>query len=82
MAIELTSAQEQALDEHNGFVQGDSYVLMTKKLYRHTMGIESDEELADSIRAIKQGLADIEAGRTRPFREVLAELGQTDAVSG
>lgn len=33
-----------------------------------------DEELAASVKAIREGLTDIDAGRTRPFHDVLAEL--------
>ncbi len=35
---------------------------------------ELTKELAASIKAIEQGLADIEAGRVRPFQEFISEL--------
>ena len=80
MKAELTKAQEQALNENHGFVQGSSYVLMSIDVFRQTMGVGSDDQLAASLKAIETGLADVEAGRTRPYREVLAELGSDDAV--
>jgi len=80
MNPDLTQEQEQALNENHGFVQGSSYVLMSIDVFRQTMGVGSDDELAASLKAIEQGLADVEAGRTRPYREVLAELGSDDAV--
>lgn len=77
---DLTSEQQKALDANHGCVQGKGYILMSIDVFRNTMGVGSDEALAKSLKAIEQGHADVEAGRTRPFREVLAELGNDDAV--
>ena len=41
-----------------------------------------EAEMAAALQAIQEGLADIDAGRTRPFREVMAELGQLDGPQG
>ena len=71
---ELTKDQQKALEENDGFIEGFSYVIMTKDVYRQTMGIGTDEELAASIKAIEQGLADVEAGRVRPFQEFISEM--------
>tara|TARA_R110002167_G_scaffold319685_2_gene525471 strand:+ start:119 stop:244 length:126 start_codon:yes stop_codon:yes gene_type:complete len=38
------------------------------------MGVDTDAELSASLEEIKEGLADIDAGHTRPFRDILAEL--------
>lgn len=35
---------------------------------------QSDEERRETLEAIRQGLADVEAGRVRPAREAIAEL--------
>ncbi|QDT45723.1 hypothetical protein Pan241w_58510 [Gimesia alba] len=74
----LTEEQRQALDQHHGLVEvdeeGRKYVLMSQEVYREIMGIGTEEELAASLSALQEGLADIDAGRTRPFRDVLAEL--------
>jgi hypothetical protein len=35
---------------------------------------QSDEERQETFEAIRDGLADVEAGRVRPAREALAEL--------
>lgn len=48
-----------------------AYVLMSIELFREMMGVGTDEEMAASLEAIEEGLADVEAGRTRPFRDVL-----------
>jgi hypothetical protein len=77
---ELTSEQQQALVANSGCVQGKDYVLMSLDVFRNTMGVGSDEELAASLKALQQGHADVEAGRTRPYRDVLNELGADDAV--
>lgn len=77
----LTEEQRQALDQHHGLVEvdeeGQKYVLMSQEVYREIMGIGTEEELAASLNALQEGLADIDAGRTRPFRDVLAELEDT-----
>jgi len=77
---DLTAEQQQALDANQGCLQGKGYILMSINVFRDTMGVGSDEELAASLKAIGQGHADVQAGRTRPYREVLAELGNNDAV--
>ena len=35
---------------------------------------QTEEERADTLAAIREGLADVEAGRVRPAREAIAEL--------
>ena len=80
MIPELTHNQKQALNQGHGFVSGSSYVLMTMELYREMMGVGSDEMLNASLKAIQCGLADVEAGRTRPYQDVLADLHDGDAV--
>jgi hypothetical protein len=41
----LTAEQEQALDESNGIVQGESYVLMRPEAFLTCLGYDSLEEL-------------------------------------
>ncbi len=80
MKPELTHDQKQALNQGHGFVSGPSYVLMTTDMYREMMGVGSDEEMNASLQAIQRGLADVDAGRTRPYQDVLADLDDDDAV--
>lgn len=80
MTIKLTSEQKQALELQKGLVHEESFVLMSKEVYWKAMGVESEAELNESLKAIERGLADVEAGRTRPFRDVLAELRSRYAV--
>ena len=79
MTPKLSNDIEQAVERNHGFMQVDglrtSYVVMSIDAYREMMGVGSDEALSASLKAIDEGLADVEAGRTRPFRDVLAELG-------
>jgi predicted transcriptional regulator len=86
MAIKLSTEVEAAILQGRGMARlegdRDSYVVMTLKAYRELSGVGTDEELAESLRAIEEGLADIAAGRTRPFRDVLAELSTTDEIPG
>ena len=85
MSIKLPPDIEQLVAEGQGLAtiegQGDTYVVMSDAAYREALGIGSDEELRDSLKAIEQGLADAAAGRTRPFRDVISELRRGDAVS-
>ncbi|WP_197996235.1 hypothetical protein [Gimesia panareensis] len=47
---------------------------MSIEIYRDMLGVGTDEELAASLQALEEGVADVDAGRTRPFRDVLDEL--------
>jgi len=71
---DLTTEQQQALQQGHGFVQGASYVLMTVDLYRDMMGVGSADEMQKSVAAIEEGLQDVEAGRTRSMDAVFQEL--------
>jgi predicted transcriptional regulator len=57
--------------------QRSEYVVMRMDIYRELMGVGSDEEFAASVAAIREGMEDVRAGRTRPAREFLEELGRT-----
>lgn len=81
MTLRLNDDLDQALNQQRGFLQaegrsGKVYVISTQ-VYREMMGVGTDEDLAASLKAIEEGLADIDAGRTRPFRQVLNELGKS-----
>lgn len=47
---------------------------MSIDVYRETMGVDSDEELAASLKAIEEGLAEVKAGRTVPLEKVFTDL--------
>ena len=81
MTLKISNEQRQALQKAAGKLvevhddqSQETYVLMSHEVFREMMGVGSDEEMAASLQAIEEGLADVAAGRTRPFREVLAEL--------
>jgi PHD/YefM family antitoxin component YafN of YafNO toxin-antitoxin module len=78
MMTRLTDEQTQAVDEHDGFLEveggGAVYVLMSMQVYREMMGIGSEAEYRASIEAIREGLADVEAGRTRPIDDFFQDL--------
>ena len=44
------------------------------------MGVGSDEEMADSLKAIDEAIADIDAGRTVPMDRVFQELDEKYGV--
>lgn len=76
--MKLTDDQQRVVRANQGCVQaegtGDRYVVMSMNVYREMMGVGTNEDLAASLEAIDQGLADVDADRTRPYRELLAEL--------
>ncbi len=74
--LPLTDQQKQALAANHGCVQGDDFILMSIDVFRETMGVGTEEALAESLKAIEEGHADVEAGRTRPYLDVLADLGK------
>jgi hypothetical protein len=78
MSEKLSPELQQAVDAHDGCLSvpaGDrNYVVMSMKLFRDMLGVGTEEELQQSLQSIDRGQADVAAGRTRPFRDVLAEL--------
>ena len=86
MKPELTDQQRQAVDEHHGFIEvesGDStYVLMSMQVYRDMMGVGSDAEYEASLKAVGEGLADVEAGRTRPVEDFFREFDRKHGIQG
>ena len=82
MTPELTQAQQEALTEHDGFVQTPSYVLMSMDVFRNTMGVTSDEELQASLRDIHAAMADLAAGRAIPLTEAKQRLEAKYGVPG
>lgn len=72
---------QDAVNANHGMVQtDDGFVFMSMNVFREMMGVGSDDELQQSLAAIERGIADMEAGRTRPWREVFAEIGKKHAV--
>ncbi len=71
---DLTQEQRQALDHNLGFIRGSSYVLMSIDVFRNTMGIDSDEELAASLQAINEAMGDLNAGNTIPLADAKQRL--------
>ncbi len=73
----LTPDMEQTVQQHGGRAEFDgqqgAYIVMTMDLYQAMVGPDFEA----SIKAIQQGLADVEAGRTQPAEEFFAELRQT-----
>ena len=77
------SEVEQAVQRNHGCIQvrgtQTTYVVMSIEAYREMLGVD-DAELAESLRAVNEGLADVDAGRTRPFRDAFADLGRHDTL--
>ncbi|MEZ6060055.1 MAG: hypothetical protein R3C19_06820 [Planctomycetaceae bacterium] len=74
MSIDLTEDMKAALSRSHGFLSGEGFVLMSEAAYRRMMGVESPEEYADSLAAVREGLADVEAGRTMSAGRFLKEF--------
>ena len=84
MKPELTDQQRQAVEQEHGFLEVESgdntYVLMSMQVYRDMMGVGSDAEYEASLSAVREGLADVEAGRTRPVDEFFQEFDQRHGI--
>ena len=77
MKPELTSAQQQALIENDGFVRGSSYVLMSIDVFRRTCGIEDEEqERREALLAIDEAVEQFEAGKGIPLSEFEQRLNE------
>ncbi len=78
MTPRINEEINRALNEQNGFVQADGadgkVVVMSMQVYREMMGVGTDEELTESLKAIEEAVADIESGRTLPASQVFREL--------
>ena len=85
MGNRISPDLDQALNDHHGFVEaegaGGKVIVMSAEVYREMMGIGSEEELASSLRAIEQALADREAGRGIPLEEAQQRLDQKYGIS-
>jgi hypothetical protein len=85
MSMRLTDEQQHAVDQHQGFleVEGASaaYVVMSMQVFREMMGVGSEAEYQGSLAAIREGLADVEAGRTRPMADFFRDLDRKHGVS-
>ena len=83
---QLTEELRQAVDAHRGFLEidaGDStYVVMSMNVFREMMGVGSDDEYQTSLKAIEEGWADVQAGRSRPLDEFLREFDRKHEIPG
>ena len=81
MTLKISTDVQQAVEQNHGVAEaeaeGAKFVVMSMTFYRDMLGIGTDDELAASLAAIDRGMDDVKAGRTRPFRDVMAELDST-----
>ncbi len=81
VALRITDEMKQALQAEQGgpvevFGAESPYVLMSLEVYRQMLGVGSDADFADSVAALKRGMEDVRAGRTRPLADSLDQLGR------
>lgn len=78
MTTKLTPELEEVVESQQGcaMLSGDdqSYVLMRLDVYRQLLGVDTDEEFAASVEAIRRGWEDVQAGRTVPAKDFMQEL--------
>jgi hypothetical protein len=81
---QLTEELRQAVDSHRGFLEigaGDStYIVMSMRVFREMMGVGSDDEYQASLKAIAEGWADVQAGRTRLLDNFLREFDRRHGI--
>ena len=77
MAPELTKQQQQALDDHQGFIRGSSYVLMSIDVFRRTVGIDDEaEERTATLEAVDEAMGQLQAGQGIPLDEFKRRLNK------
>jgi hypothetical protein len=84
MTPRINQELDKALHEHHGFVQAEGtdgkVIVMSMQVYRDLMGVGSDEELAASLKAIDQAMADLDAGRGIPLQDARRRLDEKHGV--
>ena len=65
-------AFRQFIDEQ--LSNGGANLTLEEALIHWEVENQSDEEKEETLAAIRQGLADVEAGRTRPAEDVIRDL--------
>ena len=87
MTVKLPDELRNAVSSHPGvpleIVDEQSqatYVVMPMQVYREMMGVGTDAEYAASLAAIREGLADVDAGRTVPVDEFFRELDRKNGI--
>jgi hypothetical protein len=72
-AYEMATERANNLHAFKSFIDqqlaGESVPTVDEVIARWEYENESDEEREDALEAIRRGLADVDAGRTRPFEE-------------
>lgn len=85
MKLQLTDEQKKAVAQHHGFVEvdgsEDSYVVLSRQVFREMMGVGSDDEYLASLKAIEEGLSDVAAGRTRSMQDFFSEFDRRHGIS-
>jgi hypothetical protein len=86
MILRLSEEQRQAVDQNHGFLEideGDAgYVVMSRHVFRDMMGVGPDAAYLASLEAIREGFADVEAGRTQSVDEFFREMDRKHGLQG
>jgi hypothetical protein len=80
----VTPDQTKALRNNNGIVQLDGdepCVLISMPVFREMMGVGTDDEYRQSLLAIEEGFADVDAGRTRPASDFFSEFDKRHGIT-
>jgi PHD/YefM family antitoxin component YafN of YafNO toxin-antitoxin module len=85
MEVRLTEEQIDAIRQRHGLLEveggGSAYVLISMESFRQMMGVGSDASYQASLNAIREGLADVEAGRTRSMDEFFGDFDRRHGLS-
>jgi hypothetical protein len=84
MPTRLSPDVQREVDERHGFAEvagdGGVYVVLSMQRYRELMGVGEESEFGVSLAAIEEGLADVEAGRTRSLDEFFREFDERHGI--
>jgi hypothetical protein len=85
MTPKLSNDLQQAVQQNHGFTEaeadGAKFMVMSMDFYRDMMGVGSEDELQESLRAIDEGIADVETGRTKSADQFFVDFDKRHGLS-
>ena len=81
MEFQLTPEEQNQLQEH-GVIEHGKVVMMSMHVYRDMLGIATEEDYADSVNKINEGIGQHEAGKGIPLDEFASNFKTKHGIQG
>ena len=79
MEFQLTQDQQDLLKNH-GVIDAGQVIVMTVDVYRDMLGIATDEDYADSVSKINEGVEQHEAGEGIPLNQFAKDFNSRHGI--